>query len=74
MEITECMLDAALRKATEAGLFARRSSAHEVQANREVMRLILHAAAEAAGMPEEESTEMWPIRKQGAAHTAHGHA
>jgi len=74
MEITECMLDAALRKAIEAGLFSRRSSAHETQANREVMRSILLAAADAAWMPEPRSTEMWPMVKQGAAHSVHGHA
>lgn len=44
MNVTEVMLDAALRRATEAGLFPRHCSSYEMQVNREVMYGILSAA------------------------------
>ena len=44
MKVTEAMLDAAFRKATEAGLFPRHCSSYEMQVNREVMYGILTAA------------------------------
>lgn len=48
MQITPAMLEAAIRKATEAGLFPRRSSASELAANREIMYSILQAVLDAA--------------------------
>ena len=56
MEITEATLDAAIRTATEAGLFARRRTPVEMAVDREVMRAILSAAFEAA---EQERMEPW---------------
>lgn len=76
MQITESILDTAIRKATEAGLFSRRGTLREMQANREIMRSILEAVADAAdaGMPEERSMEIGPEVKHGVAHPVHGHA
>jgi hypothetical protein len=58
VEISEATLDAAIRKATEAGLFARRRTAAEMAADRELMRGILSAAFEAA---DQEFMETWPM-------------
>lgn len=54
--VTEAMLDAALRKATEAGLFPRHCSTSEMQANREVMYGILTAAMSEAAEDFMEGT------------------
>ncbi len=78
MRITESILDAAIRRATEAGLFSRRSTSSEMQANREIMRSILDAATAAdtadAALPEERAPEIRPDTRHDAAHPAHGRA
>lgn len=56
MKVTDAMLDAALRKATEAGLFPRHCSSDEMQVNREVMYGILSAAMLDATMDFLEGT------------------
>jgi hypothetical protein len=48
MDISERMLNAALQKATDAGLFPRRCNAYEQAANREIIRSILRAAMDEA--------------------------
>jgi len=60
MTVTEAMLDAALRKATEAGLFPRHCSADELAANREVMRGILFAAMNDTALSFMENTVVEP--------------
>jgi hypothetical protein len=76
MRITESILDAAIRRATEAGLFSRRSTSSEMQANREIMRSILDAAVAAdtadAAMQEERSAEIRPDLRHDTTHPAHG--
>lgn len=57
MEITESMLQAAVRKATEAGLLSRRCTADEAERNRAVMRAILKAALELAEAEAEAEQE-----------------
>ncbi|HEX7648720.1 MAG TPA: hypothetical protein VF450_15050 [Noviherbaspirillum sp.] len=44
MKVTKPMLDAAMRKAVEAGLLPREALRQESYADREVFRLILEAA------------------------------
>jgi hypothetical protein len=63
MEITEFMLDAALRKATEAGLFSRHGTPYDNALNREIMRSILQAVAAAAQAEraEERALERWSV-------------
>lgn len=46
MQVTKPMLEVAVRKATEAGLFSRRCSADELKISHEVMLAILKAALE----------------------------
>lgn len=58
MKVTEAMLDAALRKATEAGLFPRHCSSYEMQVNREVMFGILSAAMREATIDFIEDTRV----------------
>lgn len=74
MRITESIIDVAVRKATEAGLFSRHCTSSEMQANREIVRSILDAVAAAdttdAAMPEQRSAEP----RRDAAHSAHGRA
>lgn len=53
--VSDAVLDAALRKAVEAGVFPRRSTALEAANNREVMNSILHAAFTAARDEEPET-------------------
>lgn len=48
IKITESMLQAALEKATEAGLISRRSRQSDAVTNREIMQAILAAALAAA--------------------------
>lgn len=48
IEFSEAILDAAVLKAVEAGVFPRRASEFEAAMNREVMRTILRAAFAAA--------------------------
>lgn len=68
MEITEAMIQAAIRKATEAGLFPRHSTPFDTAINREIMLSILQAVAEAAAAEaaEEDSAELWSMDKHGA--------
>ena len=54
MRITEAMVDAAMRKAIEAGLLTRRGTPEEMAIGREVMHSILRAAFEVA---EQESPD-----------------
>jgi hypothetical protein len=65
MEITEFMLDAAMRKATEAGLFFRHGTLYEIAINREIMRSILQAVANAAiaESTAERPGEIWSITR-----------
>lgn len=49
MDITKDMLQAATRKAVEAGLLPRRVYAEDIATNAEIMRDILEAALENAG-------------------------
>jgi hypothetical protein len=58
MKVTEAMLDAALRKATEAGLLPRHCSSYEMQVNREVMFGILSAAMREATIDFIEDTRV----------------
>lgn len=51
MKVTKQMLDAALRKAVEAGLLPRSLLREESFADREVIRLILEAAIDVADEP-----------------------
>lgn len=46
MKITTEMIDAAMKKATEAGLLPRHARHEEVSINRELMRMVLTAALE----------------------------
>jgi hypothetical protein len=48
MDITESMLEAAMRKATEAGLFSRRCTSSDRANYREIMYSVLAAFVEAA--------------------------
>jgi hypothetical protein len=48
MNVSAPMLNAALQKATEAGLFPRRCTPYEMAVNREIIRSILEAALEEA--------------------------
>ena len=52
MEITNVMLEAAIKRATEAGLFPRHASAFDMTINLEIMRTVLNAALDAARPPE----------------------
>jgi hypothetical protein len=47
VEITNEMLEAALKKAVEAGLLSRRQSAVEIIQNKQVIREILNAVLQA---------------------------
>jgi hypothetical protein len=58
MQITEFMLDAAIRKATEAGLFSRHGTFGEIAINREIMRLILQAVARAEEVESAEESSL----------------
>lgn len=51
MKVTKHMLDAAMRKAVEAGLLPRSALREESFADREVIRLVLEAAIDVAGEP-----------------------
>lgn len=51
--ISEAVLDAAIQKAVEAGVFPRRCSEFDAAINREVMNAILDAAFHAAVLEEE---------------------
>lgn len=62
MAISDAAIDAAVRKATEAGLLARRKTPEEMAIDREIMRGILNAASEAA--EEEEFVEPWQMRRR----------
>ncbi|WP_151634589.1 hypothetical protein [Noviherbaspirillum aerium] len=46
MKITTEMIDAAMRKATEAGLLPRHARREDVSINRELIRMVLLAALE----------------------------
>ncbi|HJV88602.1 MAG TPA: hypothetical protein VJ698_24265 [Noviherbaspirillum sp.] len=61
MEITDAMLDAAVRKAVEAGLFARHGTSHDLANNREIMRSVLEASMQVAisEVPEHEPARRW---------------
>lgn len=50
MNVTKQMLDAAMRKAVEAGLLPRSALRHDSFADREVIRLVLEAAATAGDL------------------------
>jgi hypothetical protein len=56
MAVTDAMVDAAMRKAIEAGLFPWRGSPEDMAIGREIMRSILQAASEVA---EQESADGW---------------
>lgn len=46
MKVTTEMIDAAMRKATEAGLLPRHARREDVSINRELIRMVLTAALE----------------------------
>lgn len=48
MDVTNDMLQAAIKKAVEAGLLPRHASADEMRINRDLIRAVLEAAADAA--------------------------
>lgn len=52
VSITEAVLDAAFRKAVEAGVFPRRCTECDRAIDRDIMRAILGAAFDAAAMEE----------------------
>lgn len=54
--ISEEMLDAAIQKAVEAGIFPRRGTAYDAATNRELMRAILQAAFTAAAREAESDS------------------
>jgi len=56
--VSEAVLDAAIHKAVEAGVFTRRRAAFEMTTNREIMRAILHAAFSAASEEEAENNSV----------------
>ena len=51
MEITQEMLDAAVKKAVEAGILPRRSCPEDIETNSEIMLQILEAAFEHLPFP-----------------------
>lgn len=51
MEITQEMLDAAVKKAIEAGILPRRSCPEDIETNAEIMLQILEAAFEHLPFP-----------------------
>lgn len=51
MEINNEMLQAAIRKAVEAGLLPRHASPEEMRINRDLMRVVLQAAMDQAPSP-----------------------
>lgn len=48
MKVTNQMIDAAMKKATEAGLLPRHARHEEVLINQELIRVVLQSALEAA--------------------------
>ncbi|MFC7513885.1 hypothetical protein ACFQUU_02595 [Herbaspirillum sp. GCM10030257] len=48
MKVTTQMIDAAMKKATEAGLFPRHARQEDVLINQELIRIVLQSALEAA--------------------------
>jgi hypothetical protein len=54
MNITKDMLQAATRKAVEAGLLPRRVYVEDIATNAEIMRDILEAALESAGKGDKD--------------------
>ncbi len=67
MYITEQMVDAAMRKAIEAGLLPRHACGSEVAANQELIRYILQAALETIPTAElycSKETLRRPVRKK----------
>lgn len=63
MKITTEMIDAAMRKATEAGLLPRHACREDVSINRELIRMVLLAALESdrksgkAAVPDRQSAQ-----------------
>ncbi len=54
MNVTDDMLQAAIRKAIEAGLLPRRSCREEADVNRELIRLVVMAALRPLSPASEE--------------------
>jgi hypothetical protein len=66
MKVTKPMLDAAMRKAVEAGLLPREALRQESYADREVFRLILEAAIDTVKIayPETSYRSIYPSSRQ----------
>lgn len=64
MEVTTEMLCAALKKATEAGLLPRNSTAAELADSMEVMHTILQAALDTVSDAEAKPPAMPPLLKK----------
>lgn len=60
--IPEAVLDVAIQKAVEAGVFPRRGTEFDVAMNKEVMRAILEAAFDAAALAAEQNGDSPPSR------------
>lgn len=72
--ITEAVLDAAIQKAVEAGVFPRRRTESDMAINRDVMSAILGAAFDAAASEQEPQGDAVPSHhaSPGAARSKHG--